>query len=161
MAKRKKASGVWVVCILATVFASQAAADRSADIKDVCTDLVLDYAYYRDRPEPEQLGRLFTKDATLMVMGQAFKGRSEIEKRVRDARDGPVFRHMMSTIRIFVLDADHARGISYVTVYSAPPGEGPRPLQDPVAVGEYHDQFVRTEHGWQIAQREFVAVYLP
>ena len=55
---------------------------------------------------------LFTEDAQLTVLGQTFAGRSEIARRIRDAAGGPVFRHMMSTIRIFPDDETHAQGES-------------------------------------------------
>jgi hypothetical protein len=68
---------------------------------------------------------------------------------------------MMSTIRIFIDDDGHARGVSYVTVYSAAAGELPRPLGAPLGVGEYHDRFVYTDAGWKIQHREFVPVFMP
>jgi uncharacterized protein (TIGR02246 family) len=127
---------------------------------EACTNLVLDYAYFRDRPDAEGVANLFTEDAQLTVLGQTFVGRAAIAKRIRHAADGPVFRHMMSTIRIFPDDETHAHGVSYVAVYTAPAGPLPRPLHQPAAVGEYHDRFVLTESGWKIARREFVAVFV-
>ena len=130
-------------------------------IEQACTDLVLDYAYYRDRADAQAVADLFTADALLRVLGQDFDGNAAIRSRIEQGRGGPVFRHMMSTVRIFVEDEDHARGVSYVTVYSAPAGELPRPLGAPLGVGEYHDQFVRTEAGWKIQRREFVPAFMP
>ena len=51
----------------------------------------------------------------------------------------------MSTIRIFPVDQNTATGVSYVTVYSAPPGVNV--VEGFAAVGEYHDEFVRTDAG--------------
>ena len=133
----------------------------AAAIKSACKDLVLDYAYYRDRPDPEGVAAVFTEDAKLEVLGQTFIGRDKIQARIEAGRGGPVFRHMMSTIRIFPENQNQASGVSYVTVYSAPPGEGPRSISNVAAVGEYHDRFVRTEDGWKIAERKFVFVFAP
>ena len=135
-------------------------ADNHQRVIEACSNLVLDYAYFRDRPDAEGVADLFTEDAQLTVLGQTFVGRAAIAERIRDAADGPVFRHMMSTIRIFPDDETHARGVSYVSVYTAPAGHLPRPLHQPAAVGEYHDRFVLTESGWKIAQREFVAIFV-
>jgi uncharacterized protein (TIGR02246 family) len=135
-------------------------ADNHKRVIEACTNLVLDYAYFRDRPDAEGVADLFTEDAQLTVLGQTFAGRAAIAERIRDAADGPVFRHMMSTIRIFPDDETYAHGVSYVAVYTAPAGQLPGPLHQPAAVGEYHDRFVLTESGWKIARREFIAVFV-
>ena len=138
-----------------------AGANDRLDIEQACTELVLDYAYYRDRPDAGSVADIFAEDAVLRVLGQEFAGRAAIRARLQGAEKGPVFRHMMSTIRIFVDSDDRARGVSYVTVYSASPGAMPRPLGAPLGVGEYHDVFVRTADGWKIQQRDFVPVFMP
>ncbi len=132
-----------------------------ADTRKACTDLVLDYAYYRDRPDAAGVANLFTEDARMTVLGQTFEGRQAIHDRIVAGADGPIFRHMMSTIRIFPQDEATATGVSYVTVYNAPRGEGPQPVERFAGVGEYHDKFVRTADGWRIAEREFVLVFTP
>ena len=136
-------------------------ADSHRQIEQACTDLVLDYAYYRDLLAADTVAELFTEDAQMLVLGDEFVGRDAIRARLEAGRTGPLYRHLMSTIRIFVDSADHARGVSYVTVHAAPPGDLPRPLGQPVGVGEYHDEFVRTADGWKIKRREFVPVFMP
>ena len=133
----------------------------AGEIEDACTDLVLDYAYYRDRPDADAFADVFAEDAVLIVLDQEFVGRDAIAARLRDADSGPVYRHMMSTIRIFPAGDDKASGVSYVAVYSAPAGDLPRPLGQPLAIGEYHDQFAHTPAGWKIQRREFVSVFAP
>ncbi len=135
--------------------------DQIRSIENVCRSLVLDYAYYRDRPNAGAVANLFTKDAQLTVLGQTYFGREAIRKRVQAGQGGPIFRHMMSTIRVFVESAQSATGVSYVTVYSHSPGDLPRPIDTPLAVGEYHDVFVRTQAGWKIKERTFVPVFMP
>jgi len=133
----------------------------AGEVEDACTDLVLDYAYYRDRPDAEAFADVFADDAVLVVLGQEFVGREAIAARLRNAGSGPVYRHMMSTIRITPVGDDKASGVSYVAVYSASAGDLPRPLGQPLAIGEYHDQFARTPAGWKIQRREFVSVFAP
>jgi len=134
-------------------------AHEAARIEQACTELVLDYAYYRDRPEGDRVAELFAVDAELRVMGQTYLGREAIRARLQDAARGPVFRHLMSTVRIFPEGPRRATGVSYVTVYSAAAGPLPRALEQPLAVGEYRDIFVLTEAGWKIQRREFVPVF--
>lgn len=135
-----------------------AAGVSAGEIEDACTELVLDYALYRDRFDADPYANIFAEDAVLTVLGQVYTGRAAIRQRLLDGRDGQITRHMMSTIRIFVQDDQTASGVSYVTVYGANPGEFP--LDAAVtAVGEYHDKFVRTAQGWKIARRTFVPVF--
>lgn len=134
----------------------------SADeVKDACTDLVLDYAYYRDRFAPLPYGELFTEDAVLTVLGEVAKGREAIRERLVKAEPTQVIRHQMGTIRIFPKPEDNPRtaaGVSYVTVYVSSPGELPLKAEQRV-VGEYHDEFVRTADGWKIGKRTFIPVF--
>jgi len=136
-----------------------------------CENLVLDYAYYRDRPDAVELANLFTEDARFFFRGNTFIGREKIRARVAAGADGPTFRHLMSTIKIFPEDADHAHGVSYVTVYTAarassaefvePEVKAPLPVENFAGIGEYHDKFVRTPDGWKISHRSYVPVFVP
>lgn len=128
-----------------------------ASIEQECTNLVLDYAYYRDRPEPEAFANVFAEDAVLTVGADSWTGRAAIRERLNGAENGPKYRHLMSTIRIFPVDENHATGVSYVTVYNAP--KGATTVEGFAAIGEYHDEFVRTDEGWKIQSRRFVAEF--
>ncbi|MFT7221000.1 MAG: hypothetical protein ACI8Z1_002621 [Candidatus Azotimanducaceae bacterium] len=149
------------------VWQAKAVEHTQIDLKDVlkdkaaCRSLVIDYAYHRDQGHAGELAKLFTQDAQLIVMGNKIEGREAIEQRVADAKSGPLLRHMMSTIRIVLIDKDHASGVSYVTVYSSPAGTLPLPLTEFSALGEYHDEFVRTVEGWKIQSRQFIPVFVP
>ena len=144
------------------------AADPEDEIRTACTDLVLDYAYYRDRYDADAVADLFTQDAVLEVFADTFVGRAAIHERLAAVKNPPTIRHLMSTIRIFLLTpqnpselVERARGVSYVTVYSAPPGDLPANTAQFLGMGEYHDEFVRTKAGWKIARRTFVPVFSP
>ena len=63
----------------------------------------------------------------------------------------------MSTMRIVPDGEDRATGVSYVTIYNAPPGV--TEVEGFLLIGEYHDEFVRTEEGWKIQTRELRPVY--
>lgn len=160
----KALAAMVLVFISATALAQSSTSMPRADhaaIKAACTDLVLDYAYYRDRSDALGFANVFAPDGELRVMGQVFIGRKALHDRLANGGDGPVYRHMMSTIRIFPKSPREATGVSYVTVYSAPAGTGPAQISNFAAVGEYHDEFVLTDTGWKIARREFVPVFLP
>lgn len=161
MAQMHKRFCVRFAALMLALLPIAAVGDIRLGIERACTDLVLDYAYFRDRQDADAVAELFTADAVLQVLGQDYVGKEAIRARIAQGQGGPVFRHMMSTIRIFIDDDGHARGVSYVTVYSAAAGELPRPLGAPLGVGEYHDRFVYTDAGWKIQHREFVPVFMP
>jgi hypothetical protein len=59
---------------------------------------------------------------------------------------------------VTVESADRARGLTYAVVYSATAGRPPEAhfgiKADPrQLIGEFEDEYVRTEEGWRIASR--------
>ena len=84
------------------------AAVQNISIEQACSKLVRDYAYYRDRPDPQAVAQLFTENAQMHLMGQVYQGRDAIRARTAAGIGGPVYRHLMSTIRIFPLDKNRA-----------------------------------------------------
>jgi hypothetical protein len=147
------------VCLLASGVTANASAH--GDWLDDCRQVVLDYAYYRDRPDADGVANLFTLDGTFTIGPDTFSSREAIRNRIALGTDGPLFRHMMSTIHIEPVSKDEASGISYATVYVAPPGDLPRQVSAFAALGEYHDSFVREGGTCKIKVREFVRVLVP
>jgi 3-phenylpropionate/cinnamic acid dioxygenase small subunit len=129
-----------------------AAQDRST--YDACRDLIMDYAYYRDHPGAEHYVALFTEDAELSILGDIRKGREAIRERMRTVTGSTV--HLMSTVRITEVSPKEATGVSYVTVYTGPAGDGPHTVSGYAIIGEYHDVFRKTDAGWKIAKRTLV-----
>ena len=144
-----------LVVLLLTVSPSSFAADN--DVYWACSNLVTDYAYHRDQFNAKEFANLFTEDASLTVVNQTWVGRAEIEQRIVGLTTGSTIRHEMSTIRIVPVDADHASGISYATIYSAPAGV--TTVSGFTLMGEYHDEFVRTQDGWKISKRVLITKY--
>jgi uncharacterized protein (TIGR02246 family) len=130
-------------------------------MRRACEDLVHGYAFYRDRHDAVAYADLFTEDAVLVVLGETYRGRDVIRKRLEEAANGPATRHMMSSVRIEAAGPGEATGISYATIWQGPASDRPVPIQQFAAVGEYHDRYRRTAEGWKIARREFVPVFVP
>ena len=139
------------VLMFAITFAPPTWADATIE---ACRQLIMDYAWYRDHPDANAYAALFTEDAELSILGETFKGREAIAQRLTAAQGSTV--HLMSTVRITKVDDDTATGVSYVTVYTAPPGSGPHTVSGYAAIGEYHDDFQKTDAGWQIKKRVLV-----
>src|SRR5262245_58600390 len=128
-------------------------------IERACERLVLDFAYFSDHQDYESLASLFTPDGTMArPAGDPLVGRAAILKSYQSRPAGRLTRHVCTNIRITVESADRARALTYAIVYSANPSEpseahfglkaDPRQL-----LGEFEDEFVRTEEGWRIAVR--------
>lgn len=148
----KKLIAVTVVCLLTTgkIVAQE-------DVYWACSNLVTDYAFHRDQFNAEEFSNLFTVDASLTVVNQTWIGRPDIKQRIEELKTGSTIRHEMSTIRIVPVDENHATGVSYATIYAAP--EGVTSVTGFVLMGEYHDEFVRTDDGWKISKRTLVSKY--
>ena len=98
---------------------------------------------------------LFAEDGVLHIY-QRLQGR-EAMRAARELRPKNMLtRHITTDVVIDMVDEDHARGSCYVTAYVLP--EGGSELGLPAVVGEYTDEFVRTEAGWKFASRVFTPV---
>jgi ketosteroid isomerase-like protein len=128
-------------------------------IERECERLVLDFAHFSDRQDYESLAALFAPDGVLLRPGgEPLAGRAAIVKSYRSRPPGRITRHICTNTRITVESADRARGLSYAVVYSTNMNEPPEghfgPKADPrQLIGEFEDEFVRTEEGWRIASR--------
>jgi len=129
-------------------------------IERACERLVLDFAYFSDRQDYESLAALF-------VPNRAMTRPNGVEPGSRDATvtsyqglgSGRITRHICTNIRITVESSDRARGLTYAIVYSANAARPPEAhfgiKADPRhLVGEFEDEFVRTDQGWRIASRQ-------
>ena len=64
-------------------------------------------------------------------------------------------RHFVTSTAFSVIEETHAKGVTYYTLYLYGGDEDtPYPLEGPFVVGEYHEEFVATDHGWKIKRRE-------
>jgi uncharacterized protein (TIGR02246 family) len=128
-------------------------------IERACERLVLDFAYFSDHQDYEGLAALFTPDGTMMrPAGDVLVGRDAILKSYQSRPAGRMTRHVCTNIRIMVDSPDRARGLTYAVVYSANASLSPEAhfgiQADPRhLIGEFEDEFVRSEEGWRIASR--------
>ncbi len=152
------------VCVLALAGfgmpLSAQAAQANAEMIASCHELVLDYATYRDQENAEKFAALFTADGSLSVMDQTFVGHKAIAARLAN-KDGPTLRHMMTNIRITLVDATSATGVSYALIYGGAKSTGPSMVANFTVMGEYFDEYSYADEGCRFTQRKFVATFLP
>lgn len=134
---------------------------KIAGIQTACAMLVARYAHLADQREHRAFAELFTPDGEWIRPGMHMRGREEIF-RFMDARPAQALtRHVVGSIFIEALDVDHARGVSYTTVYRERNFQGrlPVPLTQPEMVVDYHDDYVRIHGRWHIAKRQASVVF--
>ena len=126
------------------------------EIQFDCRELSIAYARTLDFCDYDAFANLFTDDAVLSA-GPLIEGREAIRNWLAKRPDELRSRHVLTNIFIDPVDADHARGISYLSLYRHVGEESlaPDPIafEGPAAVGHYEDRFVRTDAGWRFERR--------
>ena len=131
----------------------------AADWPDTCIATVMDYAVWRDQTDAAAVASLFVESGVFIMGSDAFKGQAAIKARVQAAQDGPIYRHLMTTVQVKANSEQTASGISYAMVYSAPKGPMPTSEFSLRAIGAYHDQFQRVGETCKIVRREFIPAF--
>lgn len=126
-------------------------------IERACAALSIAYARHVDFGEYHLFARLFSPDGYLNA-GSPLHGREAIYAAMSRRPEQLRSRHVLTNVHIEVIDDEHARGISYLTLYRHIGQESLAAraidFDAPAAVGHYSDEFVHTNEGWRIARRE-------
>jgi hypothetical protein len=121
--------------------------------------LVIEHAWRTDNGRADTLHELWAEDGELDVGSTVLRGRQAIADWGRELVENPPWRtihHVCGNMR-FVLDgADAAVGSTILIVFMDANGTK---SSVPFNVGEDHDRFVRTDHGWRFASRRWVELY--
>jgi len=138
--------------------------DQRMMIEHECERLVMRYCHLIDGGDAGRVPELFTDDGVWASPGTRLVGRDQLTAVMnhRQARSDLRSRHVCSTFVCNVIDEDRATGVVYLSLYRSehvPEHEGPVGMSGPAMVGEYRDDFVRTEHGWRIAAREVIVAF--
>ena len=130
-----------------------------------CERLITTYTHLVDSGNAPAIADLFVDDGVWHTDEFAMRGQDEIRAGFvrRQGVTRRQSRHVCTNIVVNV-DGDEATGLCYLVNYrhDSDTGEAakPAPADVPKYVGEYHDRFVRTEHGWRFADRYFDIAFL-
>ena len=128
--------------------------DRMA-IEQACTRLATAFHVHIDAFEHDALLSLFAPDAVWVhPMAGVLTGHRDFKAYLDSKSTKPTAMHITSNILIEVIDEDHAKGRVYYTFYYDGEGRDPAPVEGPMAVGRYQDDYVRTAEGWKFSRRE-------
>ncbi|WP_038207181.1 nuclear transport factor 2 family protein [Xenophilus azovorans] len=135
--------------------------DAKVRIQTACAMLVAHYGHLADQREHRAFAELFAPDGEWIRPGMHMRGRDEIFS-FMDARPAQAFtRHVVGSIYIEPIDADHAHGLSYTTVYRERNFQGklPVPLAQPEMVVDYRDEYLRLQGRWYIRKRHATVIF--
>jgi uncharacterized protein (TIGR02246 family) len=127
-------------------------------IERECDRLVTAYCHLVDHGKAAKVADLFSKDGVWTGPGVKMEGREQLRAGFQQRQDQTerMSRHVCHNFLCDVIDADHAEGVVYLTLYrhDGEAGRKVSPLAGPAVVGEYRDRFERTAEGWRIRYRE-------
>ena len=122
--------------------------------------LVSEHAWRSDAGRADTLHELYVDDGELILGPTPLRGRQAIRDWGRKLVAAPpwrVIRHVCGSMRFVATGPDAAEGTTILTVFMV---AGPGPATTlPWMIGEDHDRFVRTEHGWRIVSRRWVELF--
>jgi hypothetical protein len=127
-----------------------------AQVKSACTDLIVGFAYLVDQRRYPELCDLFAEDGIFERPGLRAEGHEAI-RAFLDARSLETeTRHVCAPPFFEEIGKDHARAITYVSMFHGPPPPEGSPISVTGVAGlvEFHHRFIRTEAGWRIAHHE-------
>jgi len=128
-----------------------------------CNRLCIDFAWAVDSRRYDAFVALFVADGVFERPGLVCHGHAEI-RRFLDARPPDrTTRHLCTNVRIDMTGPDSATGQCHALMFQSQEGQGgdgPLRYAPPVLV-DYHDDFVRTPHGWRFKERKTTLIFLP
>jgi 3-phenylpropionate/cinnamic acid dioxygenase small subunit len=132
--------------------------DERRAIEIDCARLAVAYAVTVDTGRYDEFAALFADDGELAVTRGTFKGPAAIKAAMEGRDPAVITRHVMTNVLVTVESPSAASGTAYLTLYKGAPPAGKKVVAGAAAqsVGQYHDRYVKTAHGWRIARREVV-----
>ncbi len=135
------------------------AAERLLAIVE-CQQLSVSYGYYLDFVDADALANLFEEKAVWKTSTQTYNGREAI-RNFWASQKARLYqtRHIVTNTRVVLSDADHASGTAFLTMYRFDPAH-PETIKslEPVAIGVFQDEYVRTADGWRFHSRKLETV---
>lgn len=122
------------------------------------------FAHHLDNAEFESLISLFTPDGVFDRGGAALRGHAEIREAMAE-RPPLTTRHLLTNHYFTEVGPDSARAIHTSVVFHGPVPENGEPVDYATENGrvlEFHDRYVRDEHGaWKFEERTVRPIFQP
>jgi hypothetical protein len=125
-----------------------------------CQKLLLQFYGYLDEKRYDDLADLFADDGVWVRLGQELVGPTGIKKAMTE-RESWLTMHLVTNVRIDVIDEDHAETVQYITLYrqeGVDPEAGPPPVVMPLGLLRHTDKLVRMDGVWKFKRKASRAV---
>jgi len=125
-----------------------------------CTQLVYKFYGFLDESRYEEMASLFTEDGVWVRLGKEVKGPPNI-RALKAERENWLTAHLVTNVRVEVLDADHAETVQYVTLYRHEdwePSAKPAPVVLPLAILRHQDQLMKESGVWKFKRKSSRAI---
>lgn len=125
-----------------------------------CTQLVYKFYGYLDENRYEEMANLFTGDGVWVRLGKEVKGPANI-RALKAVRENWLTVHLVTNIRVNILDSEHVETVQYVTLYrheNWEPSAGPAPVVLPLAILRHQDQLVNKSGVWKFKRKSSRAI---
>ena len=134
--------------------------DESRAVREQCIELGTKYAHYLDSGQGERVADLFDEPGIWQTRSVTYTGQEDIRiafsKRPKTRRT----IHLVTNHRVEIQSRNLATVVSHFVLYRTEVGSGVVPIDDqPVRVGRYHDECVRSETGWLLQTRRMEEVF--
>lgn len=125
-----------------------------------CTRLLIRFYSLLDEKRYEALADLFADDGVWVRLGQELVGGPAILAAMSE-RDDWLTAHLVSNIRIDIIDADTVDTTQYVTLYrheGRGEAEGPAPVAPPIGILRHRDRLGREAGVWRFKRKSSRAI---
>ncbi len=125
-----------------------------------CTQLIIRFYCLLDEKRYEELAGLFASDGVWVRLGTELVGGPAILAAMAE-RDDWLTAHLVSNIRIDIIDADNVESTQYVTLYrheGRDEAEGPAPVVPPLGVLRHRDRLARDDGIWKFKRKTSRAI---
>lgn len=132
-------------------------ADLPMDDRLAIESLVTEYAWLLDHRRWDDVAGLCTDDAVLKIRGREIVGQEGLAQwaEYRAQKQSRRTQHQMTLLRLDPVEPDVVRGTAALVLHVAKTG-GTGTYVD--LVGEYQDEYVRTEGRWRFRRRTLVPI---
>src|SRR6516164_690720 len=119
--------------------------------------LVAEYAWLLDHQRWQDVAGLCTDAAVLFIRGREIVGHQGLAEWAarRAERPDRKTQHQMTLVRLEPIGPDEGHGTAALVLHVAKTGGGGTYVD---LVGEYEDEYVRTDDGWRFSRRRLVQI---
>jgi hypothetical protein len=133
--------------------------DLARAIEWDCTQLIYKFYGYLDENRYEEMGKLFTEDGVWVRLGKEVKGPANISA-LKAERKNWLTAHLVTNVRVNVIDPHRAETIQYITLYRHENWEttGPAPVVLPLGILRHQDVIVNDGGAWKFKRKTSRAI---